>query len=85
MPYVTSIERAGIAKGRRKGHQEGHQEGRQIGQREEEIRILRRQLQHRFGELPAWVEKRLEGGSASDLEHWSDRVLDAVILEDVFA
>lgn len=73
MSYVTSVERSGLQKGLKKGRREG------------EVRLLRRLLQHRFGKLPAWIDKRLNAGSTKDLEHWSDRVLDAVILEDVFA
>lgn len=69
---MTFAERL-IAKGRQEGRQEG------------EIRLLRRQLQQRFGDLPAWVEERLKEGILDDLEHWGERVLDAVILEDVFA
>ncbi len=73
MPYVTSIERF------------GREEGRQEGRQEEGTRLLRRQLQRRFGDLPVWAEKRLAEATLDDLEQWSDRVLDAVILEDIFA
>lgn len=81
MPYVTSIERFGLAKGLEKGRQEGRREGRQEGERH----LLRRLLWRRFGELPAWAEQRLAVGTADDLENWGDRVLEAAILEDVFA
>ncbi len=64
--------------------QQFRQEGIQKGRQEGELRLLRRLLQRRFGELPAWVENRLASASVDDLERWSDRVFDAVILEDVF-
>lgn len=47
--------------------------------------MLKRQLTHRFKELPTWVEQRLTEASQKDLEHWSVRVLEASRLEDVFA
>jgi hypothetical protein len=47
MRYVTSVERIGIKKGLQQGLQQG------------EIRVLRRLLTRRFGELPVWVEPRL--------------------------
>src|SRR5262249_14980056 len=34
MPYVTSIERVALEKGRKEGHQQGRQEGRQEGNQE---------------------------------------------------
>jgi predicted transposase YdaD len=72
MPYVTSIERMGIEKGRQEGRQEG------------EAAVLKRQLTRRFGPLPEWVEPRLTQAGRAELEHWADRVLDAPTLTDVF-
>lgn len=73
MPYVTSVER--IAR------EEGIQEGLQ----EEAVRMLRRQLTHRFGELPEEVENRLSAASTEQLEQWAEKLLDADCLEEVFA
>jgi hypothetical protein len=72
MPYVTSVERLGIEKGR--------QEGRQ----EEGVFFLRRLLFKKFGDLPASFETRLTEASIADLELWGDRILDAQTLTDVF-
>jgi len=72
MPYVTSVERIGIEKGR--------QEGRQ----EEEVFFLRRLLVKKFGDLPASFETRLTEASSADLELWGDRILEAKTLTDVF-
>jgi hypothetical protein len=72
MRYVTSIERRGIEKGLQQGLQQ------------EASLLLRKLLTRRFGELPAWVEERLESGSREELEHWVERVLDAQRLEEVF-
>jgi predicted transposase/invertase (TIGR01784 family) len=55
------------------------------GRQEGEIRLLIRLLRKRFGELPSWAEERLRQASAGMLEIWSERILTASKLEDVFA
>lgn len=70
-PYVTTIERSGIAKGLQQGVQQ------------EAVRILTRQLTRRFGPLPAWAEERLAQASTLELEEWADRVFEAARLEDI--
>ncbi len=72
MRYVTSVERIGIKKGLQQGLQQG------------EIRVLRRQLTRRFGELPVWVEDRLQEAPLEQLELWGERLLEASRLEEVF-
>jgi hypothetical protein len=72
MRYVTSVERIGIKKGLQQGLQQG------------EVRVLRRQLARRFGELPGWVENLLQEAPVERLELWSERLLDANCLEEVF-
>jgi hypothetical protein len=84
MPYVTSVERMGIEKGRQEGRLEGRLEGRQEGRLEGEAAVLKRLLIRRFGPLPEWVEPRLTQAGQADLERWADRVLDAPTLTDVF-
>ncbi|MFI3221432.1 MAG: hypothetical protein QX191_00185 [Methylococcaceae bacterium] len=44
MQYITSVERIGIAKGRGEG----------------ESKLLRKQLEHRFGALPTWAIDKLK-------------------------
>jgi len=46
--------------------------------------MLKRLLFRRFGELPEWVDSRLEHATQEELESWSDRILDAQRLKDVF-
>lgn len=72
MQYVTSVERIGIKKGLQQGLQQG------------EARMLRRLLIQRFGELPTWTEVKLREAALEQLEAWSERVLDAGSLEEVF-
>jgi hypothetical protein len=68
MPYVTSVERIGIEQGIEQG----------------EMMLLRRMLAKRFGDLPEAIEIRLSQASIADLELWSDRLLDAKTLAEVF-
>lgn len=55
-------------------------EGRQEG----EQNILQRQLVRRFGPLDAATEQRLRQATSEELERWSDNILDASTLEEVF-
>ena len=70
-----------IEKGVERGVEKGIERGMVIGEAE----FLRRQLNRRFGALPAWVDARLEAADRDALEQWGIRVLDATTLEAVFA
>ncbi len=65
--------------------QEGRQEGEQIGEQKGEAKILTRQLQRRFGNLPEWASDKIAKAELSTLEEWSLRILDAPTLESVLA
>jgi hypothetical protein len=84
MQYVTSVERIAREQGWEDGLKEGRQEGWQEGRQEGEIRLLRRQLNHRFGELPDWVEMKLSEASAETIEDWAENLIEADSIEDVF-
>jgi len=53
------------------------------GQLEGQVKILRRQLQARFGKLPSSVEAQLHAAEPSQLEQWAERVLSAETLDHV--
>ncbi|NOS89896.1 MAG: hypothetical protein HOP34_15400 [Methylococcaceae bacterium] len=72
MQYITSVERIGIAKGRLEGRLEGAS------------KLLRKQLEHRFGVLPAWAIDKLNAAAEPDLDCWVDVILTASSLEAVF-
>ena len=72
MKYITSIERIGIAKGREEGRVEG------------ESKLLKRQLERRFGALPAWAIELLSNANEPSLEAWGVAILTAQTLEAVF-
>ena len=54
------------------------------GKLEGKLETLTRQLTRRFGPLPDWVARRLSDGTGEHLDAWSDRVLDAATLAEVF-
>ena len=68
------------------GRQEGRREGRQEGRYEEASNVLRRLLQKKYGagDLPLRVEEKLAGATLEEIESWTDRILDARTLDDVF-
>jgi hypothetical protein len=71
----------GIEEGKKEGRKEGRKEGIELGYRA----LLRKQLEQRFGELPADAMARLEEADADALDTWGGRVLTATSLADVFA
>jgi hypothetical protein len=46
-------------------------------------RVLRRQIEKRFGAIPSWANEQLETRSTTELEDLSERVLDARSIEDL--
>jgi hypothetical protein len=66
---------------RREVRDEVRREGIEDGQRE----LLLRQLTRRFGSLPAVIASRVARASRDEIARWSDRILDATSLDDVFA
>lgn len=63
----------------------GHERGKLEGQREGQAAMIQRQLGQRFGKLPLRVIRRVRGGTLAELERWSERLLDAASLAEVFA
>jgi hypothetical protein len=55
----------------------------QRGKMEGEAHLLRRMLEHRFGPLPEWAERRLKSATLAKLEQWSLRLLEAERLEQI--
>jgi len=61
---------------RREGMEKGRVEGR--------VEALVRQLAKRFGAVPDAISARLRNGTPAELDLWTDRVLDARSLAEVF-
>ncbi|NMQ29712.1 DUF4351 domain-containing protein [Candidatus Accumulibacter phosphatis] len=80
MPYVTSVERRATERGIQQGMQQGIQQGIQQG----EEKVLERLLTRRFGPLSEATRQRLRSATLEQLERWTDNILDAATLENVF-
>ena len=63
---------------------EGLREGMRQGVRAGEANLLLRQLRRRFGELPDWVQPRLQQAPSEQLERWGERLLEVDTLEALF-
>jgi predicted transposase YdaD len=72
-------------RGLQQGVQQGLQEGVRQGVQQGESRLLRKQIEKRFGAVPPWVEERLTSMSAEELEALSVRLLDAQTLHELLS
>jgi hypothetical protein len=71
------------AEGRTEGRVEGRAEGRAEGRTEERSALLKRLLSKRFGDLPAWAERRIETASPDQTDAWVDAVLTGSSLAEI--
>ena len=78
--WTRETREEGLQEGLHKGLQEGLQKGRQEG----EAQLLLRQLRLKFGPLAPEVEERVHSMDPDRLLEWSERVLTAERLQDVF-
>ncbi|MEF8794365.1 hypothetical protein [Thiohalorhabdus sp.] len=63
----------------------GRQEGRQEGRREGKAAALLRLVKAKFGpEIEAAHRERIEGAGTETLLNWSERILTAETVEEVF-
>lgn len=74
----------GRNEGRIEGRAEGRIEGHTEGLTEGSVAILQRLLQRKFGTLPPDVVAKLGQAPIPLLCRWSERLLDAQTLEEVF-
>ena len=81
--FIDILENKVLGPPYKRGLEEGKQEGLQQGELEGERKVLRRQIERRFGPIPAWAEQHLATRSAAELEELSVRVLDAQSIEDL--
>jgi flagellar biosynthesis/type III secretory pathway protein FliH len=63
---------------------QGMEKGLERGIRQGETQVLLRQLASRFGNLPDSVQARVESADADLLMRWSERILTASTLDEVF-
>jgi hypothetical protein len=93
MPYLTTVERAGIEKGLKQGLEQGLErglaqglaQGKQIGYREGEADLLLRLIGMKFGaEAVDTARQRIDAADSDTLRRWSERILTADSLEAIF-
>ena len=58
--------------------------GKTQGWEERERSVLLRQLQHKFGDLPASDQEKISKADLATLEKWSLQILDAKSLKEIF-
>jgi hypothetical protein len=94
MPILNSIldhevlgreYKKGLDDGRKEGVRQGVKQGVKQGLQRGELTVLRRQIEKRFGPLPAGALRKLSARSAAELEELSVRVLDARSIEELLA
>ncbi|MBF0605802.1 MAG: hypothetical protein HQL07_19170 [Nitrospirae bacterium] len=73
MPYITSVERI--------GHKRGKEEGRHDGKAD----TLLKQMRRKFGQTPDWVTEKVNSARLELIEVWSENVLFANSVDEVFA
>ena len=69
---------------REEGLQEGRQKGLQEGLQKGALQLLIRQLEKKFGILPADVVAQLDCADEKQIIFWSERILTADSLSDIF-
>ena len=74
--WAEEFEQRGIEKGIEKGIEQGTHTG--IAE------TLHTLLQQKFGDLPDWVNQRLQHADTAVLQHWVVRFVHARTLHDVF-
>src|SRR5690606_10789358 len=72
-----------IQQGKAEGEAKGRAEGRAEGEASGRAKLLLKQLQLKFGALPADVRGRVEAASIEELDRWAERVLTEASLDDV--
>ena len=91
MPYITSLERLGLKRGRKLGREEGRkegrtegrEEGRTEGRKEGHCDAILRQLSKRFGDLPDELTESIQQLSSKRVSQLLLDLLDFRTLDDV--
>lgn len=81
---INAATEEGIAKGIVIGKEEGIIEGVAKGKTEGKIEQTLHLLNLKFGELPEWVEAKLNSATEQQLDQWTVNFLHAETLEQVF-
>ena len=82
--WAEEFEQRGIEKGMAQGIEKGIEQGIQQGAHTGIAEMLHTLLQQKFGDLPDWVNQRLQHADTALLQHWVVRFVHAQSLHDVF-
>ena len=82
---IMTIAQQWKEEGMQQGIQQGIQQGMQQGMQEGKAVLLKRLLQRRFGDLPLMYAQRIADADTETLLCWSEQMLDAQTLEEVFS
>jgi hypothetical protein len=87
-PHSISDLKQGLIEGkaRRESSKESSKglEGKLEGKLEGEVTVLCRLMTRRFGPIGEATQARLDNATLEQLEQWTDNILDAATLDDVF-
>jgi hypothetical protein len=82
--WLEEGRRQGVAQGIAQGISQGFAQGAQIGELRGEQKVLVRQLARKFGPLDEATENRLRNASTDEINRWTDQILIARTLDEVF-
>jgi hypothetical protein len=82
--FAERFMEKGREEGLEKGLEQGLEQGVKKGIRQGEAQMLLRQLTLRFGHLPLSAREQVESADADTLLRWSERILTASTLDEVF-
>ncbi len=86
MPLLDDImDNKVLGRERRRGIEIGREEGLHEGLQKGELKMLSRQIEKRFGKVPAWAADILEKKTTAELEELGLRILDVDSLESLLA
>lgn len=75
--------RKGLEQGREQGLEQGLEQGREQGLKLGEQKLLRRQIEKRFGPLPEWADAHLACLSIHEIEALGERIFDVPSIESL--
>jgi hypothetical protein len=82
--FMEKGREEGLEQGLEQGLEKGLEQGVKKGIRQGEAQMLLRQLSLRFGNLPLSAREQVESADADTLLRWSERILTASTLDEVF-
>jgi predicted transposase YdaD len=85
MPYITSVEEIGFARGRQEGRQEGLQEGEQRGRQQAGESLVCKLLKRRLNleVVPEELQARIHTLSIAQLEALGEALFDFTTMGDL--